>query len=88
MVVGVVVVVLELIATIVGLVISNKKPKPHTDTRAKVISVAVDDCNEPTTDRDTVKASGDERSQRQDTTLADIASVSEEIGGDCISRQR
>jgi hypothetical protein len=88
MVVGVVVVVLELIATIVGLVVSNKKPKPHTDTRAKVVSVAVDDCNAPTTDRDTVQASGDERSQRQDTTLANMASVIEESGDDCISRQR
>jgi len=88
MVVGVVVVVLELIAAIIGLVVSNKKPKPHTDTRAKVVSVAVYDCNAPTTDNGEVQTSGDERSQRQDTTFANIASAIEESGNDCLEKQR
>ncbi len=88
MVVGVVVVVLELIAAIIGLVVSNKKPKPHTDTRAKVVSVAVNDCNAPTTDKEEIEASGDERSQRQDTMLADMASAIEESGDNCINKQR
>jgi hypothetical protein len=88
MVVGVVVVVLELIATIIGLVVSNKKPKPNADTRAKVVSVAVNDCNAPTTDNGEVEASGDERIQRQDTTFADVTSVSKESGDDCVSKQR
>jgi hypothetical protein len=88
MVVGVVVVILELIATIVGLVVNNKKPKPHADTRAKVVSVAVNDCNALTTDSKEIKASGDERSQRQDTAFANIASAIEESGDNCISKQR
>ena len=88
MVVGVVVVVLELIAAIIGLVVSNKKPKPHTNTRAKVVSVAVNDRNAPTTDSEDIEASGDERIQRQDTTFANIASAIEESGNDCLEKQR
>jgi hypothetical protein len=85
---GVVVVLLELIATIIGLVVSNKKPKPNADTRAKVVSVAVNDCNAPTTDNSEVEASGDERSQGQAVMFEGVASNGVEFGDECINRQR
>ena len=88
MLVGVVVIVLELITAIIGLAVSNKKPKPHTDTRAKVVSVAVNDCNTPTTDSEEVQASGDERIQGQAVTFEVIASNVAEFGDECISKQR
>lgn len=88
MIVGVAVVVLEIVATVLGLLLQNKKPKPHTYTRANVVSVAVNDCDTATTDKQKVQACGDERSQRQDTTFANIASAVEEYGDDCINKQR
>lgn len=88
MVVGVVVVVLELIATIVGLVVSNKKPKPNADTRAKVVSVAVNDCNAPTTDSEEIEVCGDERSRGQAVMFEVMASNSVEFGDECINKQR
>lgn len=86
--VGVVVVVLEIVATVLGLLLQNKKPKPHTDTRANVVSVAVNDCDTATTDREEIQARGDERIQRQSTTLQVLASSDVEFGDDCINKQR
>jgi len=88
MIVGVVVVVLEIVATVLGLLLQNKKPKPHTDNRAKFVSVAVNDCDTTTNDTKEVQARGDERIQRQDTTLQAIASNEVEFGDNCISKQR
>lgn len=88
MFVGVVVIVLEVIATVLGLLLQKKKPKPHTDNRANVVCVAVNDCDTATADNEEVEASGDERSRRQDTTFANIASAIEESGDNCISKQR
>ena len=88
MIVGVVVVVLELVVAVLGLLLQKKKPKPNTDNRANVVCVAVNDCDTATTDSEEVKVGGDERTQRQNTTLQVLASSEEERVDACINRQR
>ena len=88
MIVGVVVVVLEIVATVLGLLLQKKKPKPNTDSGANVVCVAVNDCDTATTDRKEIEVCGDERTQRQNTTLQVLASSEEERVDACINRQR
>lgn len=88
MIVGVVVVVLEIVATVLGLLLQKKKPKPDTDKRANVVCVAVNDCDTATTDSEEVETRGDERSQGQAVMFEGVAGNGVEFGDECINRQR